>query len=123
MHELFDQSGQHALTDTAATKTAQKIRPKSNAQRIHLLQLNALPTPTAPLPATSNRPASDRMRSAGHRTDPDNGDSEHERLLTAAQVKRRSGKRLRQPWLLATPPQIQRLPSTLSSFVDAVSGG
>ena len=86
MHKLFDGVGQHALMDTAATKTAQEIRPKS----IHKDSLAAKRTADSYGSTTDFEPARIRPRAAhGHRTDPDS--DEHERLLTAAQVKRRFG--------------------------------
>jgi hypothetical protein len=86
--KLFSQAGQRALIDAAATKALHNLRPK--------------PTPQGSVEAkrradSDKPPASDTERAPvrphaahGHRGDPDN-DDDHDRLLTAAQVKRRYG--------------------------------
>jgi hypothetical protein len=84
MIELGD--GQQALIEAAAAKAAQKIRPKS-AHKDSIVP-NSRPTPaaTSDPELTLVRPHAAR----GHRGDPDS-DNENERLLSAAQVKRRYG--------------------------------
>jgi hypothetical protein len=86
MHELFDSAGQQKLIEAAAAKAAQKIRPKST----HEDSFAAKCTADSDSSSTNDfERAPVRPHAAhGHRGDPDGDD---ERLLTAAQVKRRYG--------------------------------
>ena len=88
MHELFDRAGQQALIEAAAANAGHKIRPKS----AHKNSIAAERTADSDSSLSSDfEPTPVRPHAAhGHRGDPDS-DDEHERLLTAAQVKRRYG--------------------------------
>jgi hypothetical protein len=88
MDELLNQAGQQALIDAAAAKAAHEIRLKSVAPK---RTADSDSSSTADFSTADFALAPVRPHAAhGHRGDPDS-DDEHERLLTAAQVKRRYG--------------------------------
>ncbi|HZZ21890.1 MAG TPA: hypothetical protein VFE60_04600 [Roseiarcus sp.] len=88
MHKLFDGARQQALIEAAAAKAAQKIRPNST----HKESLAAKRTADSDSSSTADFQLAPVRPHAAHgdRGAPDS-DDEHERLLTAAQVKRRYG--------------------------------
>jgi hypothetical protein len=86
--KLFSQAGQQALIDAAAAKAARNLRPKSRPQS----SVEAKRKADLDKSLTSDKELAPARPHAAHgdQGDPDN-DDDHERLLTAAQVKRRYG--------------------------------
>jgi hypothetical protein len=87
MHELFDAARQQALIEAAAAKAAHNLRPKPTHKDTVAAKCAADSNNTL---SSDFEPAPVRPHAAhGHRGDPDSDDDD--RLVTAAQVKRRYG--------------------------------
>jgi hypothetical protein len=92
MDELFGQAGQQSLIDAAAAKAASKLPNSTHDQGSVEAKGSAPPRPKSRPTSRQGTPV--RPHAAhGDRGNPDsdNSDSSDDRLLTAAQVKRRYG--------------------------------